>query len=104
MFDLVPQQWPSPPPVSSRQRPSTRLQRATADAVHVQHANGVVRAARVDAVDYVTGRALQAIESLTNMETLAIGRNPLGEGRYRAIVDTATAGLAQIVADTARGR
>ncbi|WP_297547281.1 hypothetical protein [Amycolatopsis sp.] len=42
------------------------------------------------------------MEGLTDMEAMALQRNPLGDARYKAIVDTATASLAYIVAETGR--
>ncbi|MFK0249734.1 hypothetical protein ACIQUM_33965 [Amycolatopsis azurea] len=50
----------------------------------------------------MAGSALRAVEDLTAMEAGALQRNPLGEERYKAIVDTATAALAHIVAETGR--
>lgn len=80
-----------------------RIARATQQSIAAEYSHGIVQGARAGAVDFVAGRALQAVESLTNLEGMAIRRNPLGEARYRAIVDTATASLAHIVAETGRG-
>jgi hypothetical protein len=60
----------------------------------------IVAAARTQAVEYVAHSALRAVEGLTDMEALALSRNPLGDARYKAIVDTATGVLARIVAET----
>ena len=70
-------------------RPPARVVRATREGVAVEQGRGLVQAAR-------------AVEDLTDMEALAISRNPLAEPRLRAINDTATAALAHIVADAGR--
>ncbi len=81
---------------------SARVQRAVQTAVAVEHGRGVVQAARVRALDYVANEAMQAVAGLTELEALYISRCPLGEGRYRAIADTAAVAMANIVADTGR--
>ncbi len=81
-------------------RPPARVVRAVRDGVAVEQGRGMVQAARVRAVHYVAHTAAQAVEDLTDMEALAIQRNPLAESRLRAINDTATAAMAHIVADT----
>lgn len=78
----------------------TRVERAVRDEVALVQGRGIVQAARTQAVEYVTHSALRAVEDLTAMETLALQRNPLGDARYKAIVDTATASLARIIAET----
>jgi len=83
-------------------RPPARVQRAVRDGVAVEQGRGLVQAARVQAVHYVAHTAARAVEDLTDMEALAISRNPLAEPRLRAINDTATAALAHIVADAGR--
>jgi len=83
-------------------RPPARLQRAVTQAVHTEHGRAIVAAARVRAVHYVTTQAVQAVDDLTTFEALALQRNPLVEGRIKAINDVATAALAQIVAETGR--
>lgn len=83
-------------------RPPARVERAVRNGVAVEHGCGIVQAARVRAVHYVAFTAGRAIEDLTDMEALAINRNPLAEGRLKAINDTATAALAHIVAETGR--
>lgn len=79
-----------------------RVQRAVQTAVAVEHGRGVVQAARVRALDYVANEAMQAVGGLTELEALYISRCPLGEGRYRAIADTAAVAMANIVAETGR--
>lgn len=54
------------------------------------------------AVEYVSSEAMQAVAGLTELETLYLRRSPLGEGRYRAIADTAAVAMANIVAETGR--
>jgi len=83
-------------------RPRARVVRATREAVAIEQARGLIQAARVQAVHYVAHTAARAVEDLTDMEALAISRNPLAEPRLRAINDTATAALAHIVADAGR--
>ena len=78
------------------------VQRATREGVAIEQGRGMVQAARVQAVHYVAHTAARAVEDLTDMEALAINRNPLAEPRLRAINDTATAALAHIVAETSR--
>jgi hypothetical protein len=82
------------------QRMPARVERAVREGVAVEHGRGIVQAARADAVHYVAQRAGRAMEDLTELEALAIQRNPLAEGRLKAINDTATAALAHIVAET----
>jgi hypothetical protein len=85
--------------VGGRSLPA-RVERAVRDEVALVQGRGIVQAARTQAVEYVAHSALRAVEDLTAMETLALQRNPLGDARYKAIVDTATASLARIVAET----
>ena len=83
-------------------RPPGRVQRAVREGVAIEQGRGLVQAARVQAVHYVAHSAARAVEDLTDMEALAISRNPLAEPRLRAINDTATAALAHIVAEAGR--
>ena len=84
---------------ASGRTPSTRLERAVRNEVDLVQGRAVVQAARIQAVEYVAHSALRAVEGLTEMETLALQRAPLGDARYKAIVDTATGALARIVAE-----
>jgi hypothetical protein len=79
------------------------LERAVRNEVDLVQGGAVVQAARTQAVEYVAHSALRAVEGLTEMETLALQRAPLGDARYKAIVDTATGALARIVAETGQG-
>lgn len=81
-------------------QPPARIQRATREGVAVEQGRGIVQASRVRAVHYVAHTANQAIEDLTDLEALAIQRNPLAEPRLRTINDTAAAVMAHIVAET----
>jgi hypothetical protein len=87
---------------TGRQLPS-RLERAVAHDVALTQGRAIVQAARTQAVEYVAHSALRAVEGLTDVEALALQRNPLGDARYKAIVDTATTCMARIVAETAQG-
>ena len=69
------------------------VERAVRDEVALVQGRGIVQGARTQAVEYVAHSALRAVEDLTAMETLAMERNPLGDARYKAIVDAATASL-----------
>lgn len=79
-----------------------RIERAVQMAVAVEHGRGLVQAARVRALEYVTTEAMQAAAGLTELEALYLSRCPLGEGRYRAIGDTAAVVMANLVAETGR--
>jgi hypothetical protein len=78
---------------------SPRLERAIRGEVDLVQGRAVVQAARTQAVEYVAHSALRAVEGLSEMETQALQRTPLGDARYKAIVDTATGALARIVAE-----
>lgn len=88
--------------VTGQYRTPARIERAVRDGVATEHGRGLVQAARVRALEYVSSEALQAVAGLTELETLYLRRSPLGEGRYRAIADTAAVAFATIVADTGR--
>lgn len=79
---------------------SPRLERAVRSEIDLIQGRGLVQAARTQAVEYVAHSALRAVEGLTEVETLALQHAPLGDARYKAIVDTATGALARIVAET----
>lgn len=83
-------------------RAPARIERAVREGVAVEHGRGLVQAARVRALEYVSTEAMQAVAGLTELETMYLRRTPLGENRYRAIADTAAVALATIVADTGR--
>jgi hypothetical protein len=88
--------------ITDHYRASARIERAVREAVAVEHGRGLRQAARVRALEYVTTEAVQAVGGLTELETLYLRRSPLGEGRYRAIVDNASIAFANIVAETGR--
>jgi len=83
-------------------RAPTHVRRAVHEGVALEHGRGLVAAARVRALEYVSTEAMQAVAGLTELEALYLSRCPLGEGRYRAIADTAAVALATIVAETGR--
>jgi len=58
----------------------------------------VVAMAKVEGAGIATHVALLHVESLTNEEARAIERCPLGEHRYRALVDTYTGVAANEIA------
>jgi len=87
--------------ISFSPRPApARVQREVHYGVAVELGRGLVGTARVQAVERVGTKALQAAASLTARETLYLSQAPLGESRYRAIADTAAVVLANIVAET----
>lgn len=102
MTNLQPRADYGSPDLYPRWRPPGRVERAIRNGVAVEHGRGIVQGARVRTVHYVASSAGRAVEDLTDMEALAIQRNPLAEPRLRAINDTATAALAHIVAETGR--
>src|SRR5690349_8840047 len=75
--------------ITNRYQAPARIERAVREGVAVEHGRGLVQAARVRALEYVSNEALQAVAGLTELETLYLRRSPLGEGRYRAIADNA---------------
>jgi len=86
---------------SGRNLPA-RLERAVRGEIDLMQGRAIVQTARTQAVEYAAHSALRAVEGLTDIEALALHRNPLGDARYKAIVDTATGALARIVAETGR--
>lgn len=83
-------------------RPPARVERAVRGDLYQVQGNAILGAARTQATEFVAYNAVKAIDSLTDMETLAAARNPHGAHRYALIVDIATGRLAQIVAETGR--
>lgn len=83
-------------------RPPARVERAAREGVAVEHARGLVAAARARALEYVAHEAMQAVANLSELEALHLRRTPLGGDRLRMIADTASVALANIVADTGR--
>jgi len=90
-------------PYRGRRNLPARTQRAVLEQVDAIQGDALVSAVRTQGIRYVGQAALRTVEDLTDMETLALARNPQGAARYRAIVDVATARLAQIVAETGQG-
>ncbi len=75
-----------------------RPNRATGREIDTVKGTALVKAARVEAIGFVTHVALQQLGFLTNLEAQLIEQIPLGEGRYKAIVDVATGAIAAEVA------
>jgi hypothetical protein len=88
--------------ISVSRRPPGRVEQAVTYGVAIEEGRGIVRAARVRALEYVATEALQATAGLTELESLYIQRSPLGSDRYKAIADTAAVMLANIVAEAGR--
>jgi hypothetical protein len=70
-----------------RGRPARRLPATVVREVEAAQHRGVAAAARVNAAAYVTHTALNFTAGLTGEEARLIEQCPLGEGRYKAIVD-----------------
>lgn len=64
-----------------------RTNREVARAVHQEHSRGVIMAARVNAGAHVARTALINVALLSREEEQLIQLAPLGEGRYKAIID-----------------
>lgn len=75
-----------------------RLPKSTSRALEHVRGNGLVTAARVEAVAFVTHVGLQEIELLSMQEAMLVERCPHAAGRARALVDQFTAAAAAEVA------
>ena len=64
------------------------MPRGLAQVVNQELAEGIARAARVEAAAYVTHVGLSHVQRLTATEEQLIQQNPLGEARYRMLVDS----------------
>jgi hypothetical protein len=60
-----------------------------------------LQAATVDALSYVSRRALQDVALLSQMEQQLATTVPMASGRLAAIADITAMGLSSVVADTA---
>lgn len=58
--------------------------------VDAAHADGLEAAARIEFAAYATHVALHHVARLSNLEAQLIQQAPLGEARYKLIVDTFT--------------
>jgi hypothetical protein len=65
-----------------------RVPRQVQRAVTAAHYQGLVAAARVQATAYTTQVALSLVGQLSAEEARLIEQSPLGEPRYKAIVDS----------------
>lgn len=70
--------------------PMTRTGRQTAREVELAQRGGLRAAAAVEAASFASHVALHHAGMLTGLEAQLIERAPLGEARYKAIVDTFT--------------
>ena len=68
----------------------SRVPRPVVKSVERAAHRGLVAAAKTQAAGYVTHVALNQVAMLTAEEGRMIEQCPLGEGRYKAIVDTYT--------------
>ena len=69
---------------------SPRIPRTIVKAVESAGYRGLVAAAKTQAAGYVTHVALSQVAMLTSEEARLIGQCPLGEARFKVIVDTYT--------------
>jgi hypothetical protein len=76
-------------PVRSTSR-LTPADRQTARALATIERRAILHAGRVQAASFVGKVSLLEIKGLTDMEAQLISMNPLGEPRYKEIVDTVT--------------
>ena len=76
-----------------------RTAREVARAVHQEHGRGIVAAARVNAVAHVARTALINAGLLSREEEQLIQLAPLGEPRYKAIIDAYVIVAAGIVGE-----
>lgn len=76
-----------------------RTAREVARVVHQEHGRGIVAAARVNAAAHVTRTALLNTALLSREEEQLIQLAPLGEPRYRAIIDAYAIVAAGIVGE-----
>ena len=74
-----------------------RLPRPTQRAIDAAHRDGLIAAAHVHAAAYVTHVALTYTAQLSAEEARLIQQCPLGEARYKAIVDSFTGVAAAII-------
>src|SRR4051812_19390726 len=76
-----------------------RVEQAVARAVAIEHAHGIVHAARNGVIEFVAADALLAIASLSEQEAHYAERAPHAKRRLGRIVDIATEAMADIVAE-----
>lgn len=76
-----------------------RLPRAVSRDLEAVKHQVLVRAGRVKGIEFVTQLALDAAADLSDREARHIVASPLGEARYKFLVDTATSALAAEIAD-----
>ena len=98
MHDVVPRFTNSLDP-TRRGRIYGRVPRDVARAVEREHGRGMVVAARVNAAAHVARTALINTGLLSHEEEQLIQLAPLGEARYKAIVDAYAIWAAGIVGE-----
>jgi len=75
-----------------------RLPRAVASELERSEQRALVRATRIQAIDYVARRGLQAVADISDLEGRLIAQTPLAEPRLKAIADTAAGAIAAEIA------
>lgn len=74
------------------------MQRQAAREIERVQAQAIIATVREEGRGYLTNAALQSVGALTALEQHLIQVAPLGESRYRAIVDAFTVGAASTIA------
>lgn len=92
----------SRPDVLGRRWVPARVERRVNYGVALEHGRGLVRAAQVRAVEYVSEEALQAVGRLARTEAFHSRYVPHAAARLQVIADLAAMSLADIVAETGR--
>jgi hypothetical protein len=78
--------------------PESRLPKAVSRELDRTGNLAMMKAAKIQAVDYVTRRALQAVADISDLEGRLIAQTPLAEPRLKAIADTAAGAIAAEIA------
>jgi hypothetical protein len=76
---------------------SGSMQRQASREIDRVQAQAVIATVREEGRGYLTNAALQSVGALTALEQHLITVAPLGEARYRAIVDAFTVGAASAI-------
>jgi hypothetical protein len=78
--------------------PGSRLPRALGRELERAGEVALVKAAKIQAIDYVARRGLQAVADISDLEGRLIAQTPLAEPRLKAIADTAAGAIAAEIA------
>jgi len=78
-------------------RRGTLIPRPVNRNIRYAHEDGLVAAAKIEALQYATQTALLAAGSASALETNLIQTIPLGEPRYRAIADAFVVGATTVI-------